>query len=54
MGKLTDLATRAGIRSEERFEGRSEGDGLVLTWRDKRTAPRKVKSELSAPGSHLR
>ena len=39
MGKLTDVAIRAWIRSGERFEGRSDGDGLVLTWREKRTAP---------------
>jgi hypothetical protein len=39
MGKLTDVAIRAWIRSGERFEGRSDGDGLVLTWRPDRTAP---------------
>ena len=39
MGKLTDVAIRAWIRCGERFEGRSDGDGLVLTWREKRTAP---------------
>ena len=30
---------RAWIRSGERFEGRSDGDGLVLTWRPERSAP---------------
>lgn len=39
MGRLTDVAIRAWIRSGERFEGRSDDDGLVLTWREKRTAP---------------
>ena len=38
MGKLTDVAIRAGIRSGERFEGHSEGDSPVPTWREKRTA----------------
>jgi len=33
------VAIRAWIRSGKRFEGRSDGDGLVLTWREKRTAP---------------
>jgi hypothetical protein len=39
MGKLTDVAIRAWIRAGERFEGRTDGGGLVLTWRLKRTAP---------------
>lgn len=39
MGMLTDVAIRAWIRSGERFEGRSDGDGLVLTWRPERRAP---------------
>ena len=39
MGKLSDVAIRAWIRSGERFEGRSDGDGLVLTWRPERSAP---------------
>jgi len=39
MGKLTDVSIRAWIRSGERFEGRSDGDGLVLTWRAERSAP---------------
>ncbi len=39
IGKLTDVAIRAWIRSGERFEGRSDGDGLVLTWREKSTVP---------------
>jgi integrase len=33
MGKLTDVAIRAWIKAGERFEGRTDGDGLVLTWR---------------------
>jgi len=39
MGKLTDVAIRAWIKAGERFEGRTDGDGLVLTWRPDRTAP---------------
>ena len=31
MGKLNKLTIRGWIRSGERFEGRSDGDGLVLT-----------------------
>ena len=33
MGKLNDVTIRGWIRSGERFEGRSDGEGLVLTWR---------------------
>lgn len=39
MGKLTDVAIRAWVKAGERFEGRTDGDGLVLTWRPDRTAP---------------
>ena len=39
MGNLTDLAIRALIRSGERFERRSDRDGLVLTWRPARSVP---------------
>lgn len=39
MGKLTDVAIRAWIKAGERFEGRTDGGGLVLTWRPDRTAP---------------
>lgn len=39
MGKLTDVAIRAWIKAGERFEGRTDGDGLVLTWRPDRTTP---------------
>jgi hypothetical protein len=39
MGKLTNDAIRAWIKAGERFEGRTDGDGLVLTWRPDRTAP---------------
>jgi len=39
MGKPTDVAIRAWIRSGDRFEGRFDGEGLVLTWPEKRTAP---------------
>lgn len=39
MGKLTDVAIRAWIKAGERFEGRTDGDGLLLSWRPDRTAP---------------
>ena len=39
MGKLTDVAIRYWINAGERFEGRTDGDGLVLTWRPDRTTP---------------
>ena len=39
MGKLTDVAIRAWVKAGERFEGRTDGDGLVLNWRPDRTAP---------------
>lgn len=39
MGKLTDVAIRSWIKAGERFEGRTDGDGLVLTWRPDRTTP---------------
>jgi hypothetical protein len=39
MGKLTDVAIRARIKAGERFEGRTDGDGLLLSWRPDRTAP---------------
>ena len=39
MGKLNDLTIRGWIRSGERFEGRSDGVGLVLTWRKDTASP---------------
>ncbi len=39
MGKLNDVTIRGWIRSGERFEGRSDGDGLVLTWRKDTGSP---------------
>ena len=39
MGKLNDVTIRRWIRSEERFEGRSDGEGLVLTWRKDTGSP---------------
>lgn len=39
MGKLTDVAIRAWIKAGERFEGRTDGEGMVLTWRPDRTTP---------------
>lgn len=34
MPKLTDIQIRAWIKSGERFEGRSDGNGLYLRFRD--------------------
>jgi Arm DNA-binding domain len=39
MGKLNDVTIRGWIRSGERFEGRSDGEGLVLTWRKDTGSP---------------
>jgi len=39
MGKLTDVAIRAWIKAGERFEGCTDGDGLLLSSRPDRTAP---------------
>jgi hypothetical protein len=32
MGKLTDMQIKAWIKAGERFEGRSDGDGLYLSY----------------------
>ena len=34
MGKLTDIQIRAWIKNGERFEGRADGDGLYLRFRE--------------------
>lgn len=39
MGKLTDIEIRAWIKAGERFEGRADGDGLYLRFREGDTAP---------------
>lgn len=39
MGNLSDVTIRGWIRSGERFEGRTDGDGLVLTWRPNASSP---------------
>ena len=39
MGKLTDVAIRSWIKAGERFEARTDGDGLLLSWRPDRKAP---------------
>ncbi len=40
MGKPTDVAIRAWIKAAgERFEGRTDGDGPLLSWRPDRPAP---------------
>jgi len=31
MGKLTDVAIRTWVNAGERFEGRTDGEGLVVT-----------------------
>lgn len=39
MGKLTDTAIRNWIKAGERFEGRGDGSGLYLRFRENDTAP---------------
>ncbi|MDN0076001.1 tyrosine-type recombinase/integrase [Crenobacter sp. SG2303] len=39
MGKLTDMQIRAWIKAGERFEGRADGDGLWLRFREADTVP---------------
>jgi integrase len=51
MGKLTDVAIGAWIRSGERFEGRSDGDGLVLTWREKQERKSTALARIEAARS---
>ena len=40
MGKLTDIQIRAWIKAGERFEQRSDGDGLYLSYRANFTTPK--------------
>lgn len=40
MAKLTDIQIRAWIKSNERFEQRSDGDGLYLSYRETFAIPR--------------
>lgn len=42
MGKMTDVQIREWIRRGERFEGRGDGDGLVLRYRPADASPRWV------------
>ncbi len=39
MGKLTDIQIRAWIKADERFEGRADGEGLYLRFREKDAVP---------------
>lgn len=39
MPKLTDMQIRAWIKSGERFEGRSDGNGLYLSYRENYQTP---------------
>lgn len=39
MGKMTDMQIKAWIRANERFEGRSDGNGLYLSYREKAASP---------------
>ncbi len=39
MGNLNDMQIRAWIRASERFEGRSDGEGLYLRFRETDSAP---------------
>ncbi len=40
MGKLSDIQIGAWIKAGERFEQRSDGDGLCLSYRDTFTTPK--------------
>jgi len=40
MGKLTDIQIRSWIKADERFDGKSDGDGLYLTYRKDFAIPR--------------
>src|SRR5690606_2323648 len=40
MGALSDVAIRGWIKSGQRFEGKSDGDGLYLRFRKADAAPR--------------
>jgi integrase len=42
MGKLSDASIQSWIRANERFEGRSDGDGLYLRYRAVDAAPRWI------------
>lgn len=39
MPKLTDMQIRAWIKAGERFEGRADGNGLYLRYREADKAP---------------
>src|SRR5690242_18203578 len=39
MGKLTDIEIRGWIKAGERFEGRADGDGLYLRFRESDSGP---------------
>ena len=39
MGKMTDIQIRAWIKNNERFEGRGDGDGLYLSYRENFATP---------------
>jgi hypothetical protein len=39
MAKITDLQIKAWIKNNERFEGRSDGDGLYLSFRENFSVP---------------
>lgn len=40
MGKLTDIQIKAWLKSQERFEGRSDGNGLYLCYRKEFSIPK--------------
>ncbi len=39
MGKLTDIQIRAWVKNGEHFEGRSDGDGLYLSFPESYSSP---------------
>jgi hypothetical protein len=40
MGKLTDIQSQHWIKANDRFDGKSDGDGLYLCYRKEFVAPR--------------
>ena len=42
MSKLTDIQIRAWMKTDERFEGRADGNGLYLRFRKEDAVPRWV------------
>ena len=39
MAKLTDIQIKAWVRNDERFEGRTDGNGLAICYRKEMALP---------------